>query len=85
MDSQVILTPKMQEIVNDIDVDGLLTRHFQGDYGDIPMEAQLSNDLVMYNKKGIFKSCYGLPDGTTVIIQTIFNATLTCVGVEGEI
>lgn len=81
----VVVTPRVAACLGGDDVDILLDRHFKFDYGIIPMEQQMANDLAMFRRMGMARSMYELQDGRLVVVKTVYNQEFTTVGLEDEI
>ena len=68
---------------NDVTVEGLLSRHQQGDWGDVDAFRRQKNNSRLKSGSQL-NSRYVLNDGTEVLVATAGDRTRTCVYLEAD-
>jgi 2-polyprenyl-3-methyl-5-hydroxy-6-metoxy-1,4-benzoquinol methylase len=68
---------------NNLTANELLSRHQQGDWGDMDEVVQRNNEAVLQDESQLY-SLYILKDGTEVLVETAGDRTLTSVYLEED-
>jgi hypothetical protein len=77
---QIVATPGAIELLDKNGMSGssVLTRHFQGDWGDLDEEDIEQNNFSLENKQRVLSS-YVLPDSTKVWVITEWDRSVTTI------
>ena len=74
---QTVATTGVTEIINEIDIAVLITRHASGDWGDMCREDRESNETALLSGEGRLFSSYNTPTGKIWIITEADRSVTT--------
>ena len=74
---QTVATTGVTEIMNEIDIAVLITRHVSGDWGDMCREDRESNETALSSGEGRLFSSYNTPAGKVWIITEADRSVTT--------